>query len=59
MYGQNQSRWLWNKYLTDKFLTIGFKQLSIDECVFFQGWAIFACYNDDGIFVSPCKEEIY
>ena len=59
MYGQKQVGRVWNRYLTDKLLTICLIKSAIDKCGFLQGHTIFVSYVDDGIFYGPCKEEIH
>jgi len=50
LYGQKQAGRVWNQYLVDHLLQIGFTQSLIDECVFYKGNLIFIVYVDDGIF---------
>jgi hypothetical protein len=59
IYGQKQARRVWNSFLVDKLLSIGFTTSSIDDCVFFRDDIIFMVYVDDGIFlVSKLQEAI-
>jgi hypothetical protein len=37
---------------------LSFKQLKVDECVFFRGTVIFMVYTDDGIFALPDSKEV-
>ena len=52
LYGQKQAGRVWNQYLVDKLLSIGFTQSLVDECVFYRGEVIFIVYVDDGIFMG-------
>jgi hypothetical protein len=44
-------------FLVKKFLSLGFQQSLIDDCVFYRDDVIFIVYVDDGIFLGPddCK----
>jgi hypothetical protein len=53
IYGGRNSGKIWNDYLTKGLKEIGFKQSTIDDCVFYRGKVIFLCYVDDGILASP------
>jgi hypothetical protein len=53
IYGGRNSGRIWNEYLTKGLLNIGFKQSSVDECVFYRGNLIFLNYVDDGILACP------
>ena len=37
---------------------VGFKQSSIDECVFYKGNIAHVPHTDDSILAGPCEEEI-
>ena len=50
IYGQKQAGHVWNSFLVDTLLSIGFTPSSIDDCVFFHDDIIFMVYVDDGIF---------
>ena len=43
---------MWNSFLVDKLLSIGFTTSLIDDCVFFHDDIIFMVYVDDGIFLG-------
>jgi len=58
LYGQKQAGRVWNQYLVDKLLSIGFKQSLVDECMFYRGDIIFIVYVDDGIFMGKSDEQI-
>jgi hypothetical protein len=51
IYGQKQASCVWNSFLVDKLLSIGFTTSLIDNCVFFRDDIIFMVYVDDGIFL--------
>jgi hypothetical protein len=53
IYGGRNSGLIWNEYLTNGLLSIGFTQSKVDECVFYRGTIIFLNYVDDGIFACP------
>jgi hypothetical protein len=52
IYGQKQASCVWNSFLVDKLLYIGFTPSLIDDCVFFCDDIIFMVYVDDGIFLG-------
>ena len=58
LYGKKQAGRLWNIYLKEKLLKIGFTQSIFDECLFYRGDVMFVVYVDDGIFVSPNNQHI-
>ena len=58
LYGGRNSGRIWNKYLHEGLLNIGFKQSNVDECVYYRGKCIFLCYVDDGILIHPDPKEI-
>lgn len=58
LYGQKNAGRVWNDYLVDKLLKIGFKQSKIDKCVFYHGRVMYALYTDDSILAGPCPKEI-
>ena len=43
---------IWNSFLVDKLMSIGFTMSLIDDCVFFHNDIIFMVYMDDGIFLG-------
>ncbi len=51
-YGQKQAGRVWNSFLVDKLLSIGFTTSLVDDCVFFRDDIIFMVYVDDGIFLG-------
>ena len=59
IYGQKQAGRVWNKYLVSKLTNeLGFKQSSVDECLFYRGNVLYALYTDDSILAGPNKGEI-
>jgi hypothetical protein len=58
IYGGSNSGRIWNEYLDAGLKAIGFKQSSIDECVYYRKDVMFLCYVDDGIFVSPSSKSV-
>jgi hypothetical protein len=58
LYGQKQAGRVWNRFLVEGLMNIGFKQSKVDECVFYKGNVIFFVYVDDGCFIGPNKSEI-
>jgi hypothetical protein len=49
---------VWNKYLVRKLLDLGFKQSTVDECVFYRGKTLYVLYTDDSLLAGPDKKEI-
>jgi hypothetical protein len=58
IYGQKQAGRVWNEYLVEKLISLGYKSSMIDDCVFFRGDIIFMIYVDDGIFLGPDDEKL-
>jgi hypothetical protein len=52
IYGQKQPGRVWNSFLMDKLLSIGFTPSLIDDCAFFRNDIIFMVYVDDSIFLG-------
>jgi hypothetical protein len=52
IYCQKQAGCIWNSFLVDKLISIGFTPSLTDNCVFFRDDIIFMVYVDDGIFLS-------
>jgi hypothetical protein len=52
IYGQKQAGRMWNLFLMDKLMSIGFTMSLLDDCVFFCDDIIFMVYVDDGIFLG-------
>jgi hypothetical protein len=52
IYGQKQAGRMWNSFLLDKLMSIGFTTSLIDDCIFFHDDIIFMVYVDDGIFLG-------
>ena len=58
LYGGCAASRVWNRYLHDGLLKIGFTQSKIDECLYFRKNNIFMVYVDDGILAGPSADEI-
>jgi hypothetical protein len=59
IYGQKQAGRVWNKFLVGKLVDeLGFKQSSVDECVFYRGKTLYVLYTDDSLLAGPDKVEI-
>jgi hypothetical protein len=52
IYGQKQAGRVWNSFLVDKLMSIGFTASLIDDWVFFCDDTIFMVYVDEGIFLG-------
>jgi hypothetical protein len=52
IYGQKQAGRVWNSFLVDKLVSLGYTASLIDDCIFFRGDTIFMVYVDDGIFLG-------
>jgi hypothetical protein len=52
IYGQKQAGRVWNSFLVDKLMSLGFTPSLIDDCVFFCDDIIFMVYVDDSIFLG-------
>ena len=59
LYGQKQKVCVWKRYSTEKILTIGFEQSTMNYCMLYQGRTTFACYVYNRIFSKPFNSEIY
>ncbi|KAI2497837.1 hypothetical protein MHU86_16671 [Fragilaria crotonensis] len=59
IYGQKQAGRVWNQYLVRKLVKdLGFKQSSVDECVFYRGSTLYVLYTDDSLLAGPDQVEI-
>ena len=52
IYGQKYASRVWNSFLVDKLMSIGFTPSFIDDCIFFRNDIILMVYVDDGIFLG-------
>jgi hypothetical protein len=59
IYGQKQAGSMWNSFLEDKLMSIGFTTSLIDDCVFLRGDVIFMVYVDDGIFLGSNNLQLH
>jgi hypothetical protein len=58
IYGQKQAGRVWNSFLMDKLISIGFTTLLIDDCIFFCGDIIFMVYVDVSIFLGSNNAQL-
>ena len=49
---------VWNQHLVERLLRIGFKQSQYDECLFYQGNAIYVLYTDISILMGLDEKEL-
>ncbi len=49
---------MWNSFLVDKLMSIGFTMSLIDDCVFFRGDIMFMVYVGDGIFLGSDDSQL-
>jgi hypothetical protein len=53
LYGGKAAGRIWNRYLYEGLVDLGFSQSKIDECCYYRNGTIFLVYVDDGILVGP------
>jgi Reverse transcriptase (RNA-dependent DNA polymerase) len=58
LYGQKQAGRVWNNFLNDGLIKIGFTQSENDPCVFWRNATIIVIYTDDTKVTGPNEEEI-
>jgi hypothetical protein len=58
LYGQRQAGRVWNQFLVQGLLDIGFKQSTVDECVFYHGQSVLLLYVDDSILLGPSRAKL-
>jgi len=58
LYGQKQAGRTFYLYMAEGLLKFGYKQSSIDTCVFYRKTTIFFNYVDDGIFIDTSVDNI-
>ena len=58
IYGQKQAGCVWNSFLVDRLMSIGFTPSLIDDCVFFRDDIIFMVNVGDGIFLGNDDSKI-
>jgi hypothetical protein len=58
IYGQKQAGRVWNHYLVDRLIQVGFIQSKHDPCVFYHGKAMYILYTDDSILTGPDEKEL-
>jgi len=59
IYGQKQAGHVWNSFLVDKLVSLGFTPSLIDDCVFFRDDIIFMVYVDDDIFLGNDDSKLH
>jgi hypothetical protein len=52
IYSQKQAVHVWNLFLVDKLMSLGFTPLLMDDCMFFWDDIIYMVYVDYGIFLG-------
>jgi hypothetical protein len=59
IYGQKQAGRVWNQFLVSKLVKeLGFRQSTVDECVFYRGCTLYVLHTDDSLLAGPDKKEI-
>ena len=58
IYGTRQAGRIWNKHIHAGLIERGFRQSTVDHCVYYKGKVVFLLYVDDGIFIGPDPAEI-
>ncbi|KAI2494579.1 hypothetical protein MHU86_19949 [Fragilaria crotonensis] len=58
IYGTRQAGRVWNKHLHAGLMERGYRQSSVDHCIYYKGSTVFLIYVDDGIFIGPDSKEI-
>jgi len=58
IYGQRQAGRVWNKYLHDILVKLGFEQSQIDEGVYYRDGVIYLLYTDGSILASKSEAKI-
>jgi Reverse transcriptase (RNA-dependent DNA polymerase) len=58
LYGQKQAGRVWNLYLTEGLIKLGFKQSKNDPCIYWRDDVIIIIYTDDTIVTGPNEANI-
>jgi Reverse transcriptase (RNA-dependent DNA polymerase)/GAG-pre-integrase domain len=58
LYGQKQAGRVWNQYLHDGLLARGFRQSSVDMCLYYRRDVALLIYTDDGILIGPTPADL-
>jgi Reverse transcriptase (RNA-dependent DNA polymerase) len=58
LFGKQQAGTVWNKQLVQALKTVGFKQSSIDKCLFNKGFIMLVPCTDDSILTGPDPSEL-
>jgi hypothetical protein len=58
LYGQKQAGRVWNMFLTEGLIKLGFTQSENEPCIFWRGSVIIIIYTDDTIITGKDEESI-
>ncbi len=58
IYGLKDAGRTWSEHLRDNLLKRGFKQSTVDPCLFYRGSLILVCYVDDIIAFAPYEKDL-
>jgi hypothetical protein len=58
LYGQKQAGKVWNEYLHEGLIAIGFIQSNYDECVYYRNGTVFLVHVENGILAGPSVDHI-
>jgi hypothetical protein len=58
IYGQKQAGRVWNHFLVERLIQVGFVQSQHDPCVFYHGKSTYIIYTDDSILAGPDEQEL-
>jgi hypothetical protein len=58
LYGQKQAGRVWNLYLTEGLVKLGFTQSALDPCIFWRKVTLIIIYTNDTIVTGPDESEI-
>ena len=58
IYGQKQAGRVWNKYLHNILLRLGFVQSQVDEGVYYRDGVMYLLYTDDTLLASKSEAKI-
>jgi Reverse transcriptase (RNA-dependent DNA polymerase) len=58
LYGQKQAGRVWNLYLSEGLIEMGFTQSKNDPCIFWRGSSLIVIYTDDTIVTGPDPVEL-
>ena len=58
IYDTRQAGRVWNKHIHAGLIERGYRQSTVDHCVYYKGSTVSLLYVDDGIFLGPDADEI-